>query len=383
MSLEHHEVQQPGSRGGKFYVTHTGHVEYGEAPMWLPERRPHRAGEVSRQAAAPWRPLSLPPLPAVTLDDLEHGTDAGYRAVGAASQHLLREQVERNPKLGLAWSSVKHAAAHVVAHLKEKIDLRKTFNELKALGKKHGPAFLAYAIAVEVFEDIVLPIFLTLIGHAALIPFALALHTEPVAYPLYFAVAKVMRPVEGPPQHWVDKYGRVQFSPPRPIGTTFGGVGPIGFGTRHVVHSVLHRSGAAFLTAHAGYSAQDHEDAAAVHDVQRSGPNLHPSKALYHGHMAFVHRLASRLKQPQSANPEASADPRYRAAYREWAEKLHAKLHASVLRAQRHAQREIAVTTHIPEGIMGKSLVVDRYGRIRPAAQLGPRALSPVWSLAG
>ncbi len=132
----------------------------------------------------------LPPLPAASLDDLLEGNDAVQAAVGAATTHLLQEQVEHNTRLGLRWSSVQHTAAHVWDHVKEKFDLRSTARELRALGKEHGPAFMAYAIAIEAFEDLVVPAFLTAVGKPALIPFALAFHTEPVLYPLYFAVSK-------------------------------------------------------------------------------------------------------------------------------------------------------------------------------------------------
>lgn len=244
-------IQRPGIRGGRFYLDDHGRVRYGIRPDGarkldvdafrsrakqfreaarrveagiegrIPHRRPSepfrreeeagvarewraeagRLGDAAHSIAtrrhvtegAPVSFANLPPLPHATLDDLQAGNEAGKRAVGAAAVNLIRERVERTPRLGLVWDKVKETAGHVVDHLKEKANIANTVRELAALGKEHGPVFLAYAVAIELFEDVVLPAFLTSIGKPHLIPLALAIHTEPVMYPLYFAVAKFLK----------------------------------------------------------------------------------------------------------------------------------------------------------------------------------------------
>ena len=79
--------------------------------------------------------------------------------------------------------------------LKSHFDVKETVRELKRLGVKHGPYFLVYAIIVEVLEDVVTPIILGFVGYPQFIPVVLALHSEPVMYPLYFAGRAVVRRV--------------------------------------------------------------------------------------------------------------------------------------------------------------------------------------------
>lgn len=74
-----------------------------------------------------------------------------------------------------------------------RFNIRKTIKEIKTLGKKHGPYFLAYAICIELLEDVAIPAALYSVGKPHLIPAALAFHCEPIAYPLYFAVASLMK----------------------------------------------------------------------------------------------------------------------------------------------------------------------------------------------
>lgn len=227
-------VQAPGSPGGKFWIDGVGRIRYGEKPAdeaagrdLSPDEHRQRtvqyleaagasrasvghstryghyaAAEHSEERAKDWERRThlhklaagdLPHIPKADLDDFEGNTDRGFRAVAGAATNLLREHVLHNKKLGLAWGSARHGAEHLAEHLKEKVNLVNTVRELKALGKEHGPVFLAYAVAIELFEDVVLPAFLTSIGKPHLIPLALAFHTEPVLYPLYFGVRKLMK----------------------------------------------------------------------------------------------------------------------------------------------------------------------------------------------
>ena len=128
------------------------------------------------------------------LRDWAAGKQGARQRVQAAAMDLLKERIMKNAKIAaeVSWSKVKGIAKHVIAESMEKIDFRATVKELKDAGMKHGPRFLAYAIAIEVFEDVILPAFLIAIGKPALAPLALAFHMEPVAYPAYFAVAKMV-----------------------------------------------------------------------------------------------------------------------------------------------------------------------------------------------
>ncbi|MBT4445992.1 hypothetical protein HOA92_05700 [archaeon] len=61
---------------------------------------------------------------------------------------------------------------------------------------KEGPYFAAYAVALELTEDVVAPAILTAAGYPEYAPVLWAIHTEPVMYPLYFAVRKGYRALE-------------------------------------------------------------------------------------------------------------------------------------------------------------------------------------------
>ena len=65
--------------------------------------------------------------------------------------------------------------------------------KLLALGRTYGPAFLAFAILVELIEDLAVPALCIACGKAWLAPFALALHVEPLAFPLWFLAAALIR----------------------------------------------------------------------------------------------------------------------------------------------------------------------------------------------
>ena len=81
--------------------------------------------------------------------------------------------------------------------IEEKLEIiknpRKLYNEMKELGKNEGIPFMCYAIAIEATEDILVPAILTATGHPEYIPLALAVHTEPVLYPLWFGVRKYLQ----------------------------------------------------------------------------------------------------------------------------------------------------------------------------------------------
>ena len=67
------------------------------------------------------------------------------------------------------------------------------YNEMIELGRKEGLPFMYYAIAVEVTEDVITPVVLAYTGYPEYIPLILAGHSEPVMYPLYFAVRRLYK----------------------------------------------------------------------------------------------------------------------------------------------------------------------------------------------
>jgi hypothetical protein len=113
------------------------------------------------------------------------------------SRHLSVGKMECNNafakffhnRTGVILSLLRFAASRILS----RFNIKNIVKELGQLGKKHGLYFLAYAICIEIFEDVVLPAVLYSIGKPHLIPVALAFHCEPVAYPLYFAVRSVMK----------------------------------------------------------------------------------------------------------------------------------------------------------------------------------------------
>lgn len=93
------------------------------------------------------------------------------------------------------------AAIYVRDAFMEKVDLvrnpRRFVEEIKGIAKKEGLAFACYALAIELIEDVVLPTVFAFTGHPELIPAALAFHTEPVMYPLWFGARKMIRMMQG------------------------------------------------------------------------------------------------------------------------------------------------------------------------------------------
>ncbi len=129
----------------------------------------------------------------VTLPDFDKGTPEAYNAVAEATHRLIEEQLKYNDKLSKVKRLLRKGLSKVKGIIKEKTDIKKQYRDLKALGKKHGPVFMAYAIAIEIMEDVVLPAILTKMGHPEFTPILLAWHSEWFMYPLYFGVAKLLR----------------------------------------------------------------------------------------------------------------------------------------------------------------------------------------------
>jgi hypothetical protein len=96
-------------------------------------------------------------------------------------------------KLKYRGVALLHLIKRGMYRILSRFNLKETIRELKNLGKKHGPYFLAYAILIEFLEDLAIPAILYSVGKPHLIPAALAFHCEPIAYPVYFAVAAAVR----------------------------------------------------------------------------------------------------------------------------------------------------------------------------------------------
>lgn len=79
----------------------------------------------------------------------------------------------------------------------EKINIRATYQSIKALGKKHGKRFFWAAIIWECIEDIVFPFVSWRLGVPELIPIFLVLHFEPIVYPVFFWAFKTWDRVQG------------------------------------------------------------------------------------------------------------------------------------------------------------------------------------------
>ncbi len=106
--------------------------------------------------------------------------------------------IEQNNNLeSILSKAVVVSGKYLKDSILEKVELftnpKKIYHDMLELGKKEGPAFMAYAIAVEVVEDGVLPIILAYTGNEEYIPIVLIGHSEPIMYPLYFAIRSVYR----------------------------------------------------------------------------------------------------------------------------------------------------------------------------------------------
>lgn len=64
---------------------------------------------------------------------------------------------------------------------------------LARLARIHGPGFLAWAIAMDLLDEVVLPGALTLAGHPVLGGIAFAADLDWLTFPLYFAVLGLWR----------------------------------------------------------------------------------------------------------------------------------------------------------------------------------------------
>ena len=151
--------------------------------------------EMVREYGREYDPIQpgLPLNTHITLPDFDKGTPESYNAVVEATHRLIEEQLKYNRKLGKYEKLFKKGLYKVGKIIRDKVDIRKTYKEIKGLGKKHGPVFIAYAIAIEIMEDIVLPALFVKLGKPEIAPILWAWHSEWFMYPLYFATAKFLK----------------------------------------------------------------------------------------------------------------------------------------------------------------------------------------------
>lgn len=85
----------------------------------------------------------------------------------------------------------------LIGEAKEKLDVRATWKELKALGLKYGRRFFIAAVLWELIEDVVFPAIAAYHGAYWLIPFFLVMHFEPVVYPIFFFAFRTWDRIQG------------------------------------------------------------------------------------------------------------------------------------------------------------------------------------------
>jgi hypothetical protein len=65
---------------------------------------------------------------------------------------------------------------------------RRAARKLVRLARLHGPGFLAWAVAMDLLDEVVLPGALALAGHPVLGGLVLAADLDWLTFPLYFAI---------------------------------------------------------------------------------------------------------------------------------------------------------------------------------------------------
>ena len=106
------------------------------------------------------------------------------------------------------FDTLRKIPAWLLEEAREKLDIRGTWRELKALGQKYGRRFFVAAVAWELVEDVVFPAISAYYGAYWLIPVFLVLHFEPVVYPIFFFAFKTWDPIQGREPWEPDRLGQ-------------------------------------------------------------------------------------------------------------------------------------------------------------------------------
>ena len=106
------------------------------------------------------------------------------------------------------FDTLRKIPAWLLEEAREKLDIRGTWRELKALGQKYGRRFFVAAVAWELVEDVVFPAISAYYGAYWLIPVFLVLHFEPVVYPIFFFAFKTWDRIQGREPWEPDRLGQ-------------------------------------------------------------------------------------------------------------------------------------------------------------------------------
>lgn len=95
----------------------------------------------------------------------------------------------------------QRAVYHAKNEVKEKIHLlthpKELYGKVKKLAKEEGIPFACYAVGLEIVKNVIAPAILINRGYPEYAALTIAVHAEPVMYPLYFGVRKLVKYLRG------------------------------------------------------------------------------------------------------------------------------------------------------------------------------------------
>jgi hypothetical protein len=108
---------------------------------------------------------------------LKGGLGKAIKTVLVESGEWGKHEIDMRKLVSALWKKIR-----------EKFSIRRIARETADLAIKKGWKFALMAILLEIFEDVVLPMLAIYLGFPELAPFFLALHLEPVVYPIALKV---------------------------------------------------------------------------------------------------------------------------------------------------------------------------------------------------
>ena len=108
---------------------------------------------------------------------LKGGLGKAIKAVLVKSGEWGKHEIDMRKLTGAIWRRVV-----------DEVSIRKMAKDIAATAMTKGWKFAILAVLLEIFEDIVLPGLAIYLGAPGLAPFFLALHLEPVVYPIALKV---------------------------------------------------------------------------------------------------------------------------------------------------------------------------------------------------
>jgi mannose-6-phosphate isomerase-like protein (cupin superfamily) len=116
---ERKDVQRPGSRGGRYYVTRTGRIEYHEPPSLFDFRPPAPRPEMSIPVSAPVVPAAIEPSPPVETVAVglaaEPPPDPKRAAKFRALADGMQETIERHLDPAVSHQNITHRRSEMAA----------------------------------------------------------------------------------------------------------------------------------------------------------------------------------------------------------------------------------------------------------------------------